>query len=147
MDWDGNELLLSDVLGSDPNLVNQNIEKQVERDLLMHAVSNLSQREKTIMQLRFGLNQETEHTQKEVAICGNFSILYFTTGKKNHGTFKKRFRTGGIKYLCVLFTIVKHNRKEEKRQEKKEAERLPFYNIGAKIRKIERPRRVYHGTD
>ena len=49
VDWDGNELLLSDVLGSDPNLVNQNIEKQVERDLLMAAVSNLSQREKTIM--------------------------------------------------------------------------------------------------
>ncbi len=49
--------------------------------------------------------------------------------------------------MRILFTIVKHNRKEEKRQEKKEAERLPFYNIGAKIRKIERPRRVYHGTD
>ena len=82
VDWDGNELLLSDVLGSDP-AVNQNIEKQVERDLLMAAVSNLSQREKTIMQLRFGLNQETEHTQKRSCrYVGYFSILYFKTGKK-----------------------------------------------------------------
>ena len=44
-------------------------------------------------------------------------------------------------YKRQLFTIVKHNRKEEKRQEKKEAERPPFYNIGAKIRKTERPKR------
>ena len=78
VDWDGNELLLSDVLGSDPNLVNQNIEKQVERDLLMAAVSNLSQREKTIMQLRFGLNQETEHTQKEVADTLGISQSYIS---------------------------------------------------------------------
>lgn len=49
--------------------------------------------------------------------------------------------------MRILFTIVKHKRKEEKRQEEKEAERPPFYNIGAKIRKIERPKRVYHGTD
>lgn len=82
VDWDGNELLLSDVLGSDPNLVNQNIEKQVERDLLMHAVSNLSQREKTIMQLRFGLNQETEHTQKEVADTLGISQSYISRLEK-----------------------------------------------------------------
>ena len=49
--------------------------------------------------------------------------------------------------MRILFTIVKHNRKEEKRQEKKEAERPHFYNIGAKIRKTERPNRRYHGTD
>ena len=49
--------------------------------------------------------------------------------------------------MRILFTIVKHNRKEQKRQEKKEAERPPFYNIGAKIRKTERPKRIYHGTD
>ena len=82
VDLDGNELLLSDVLGSDPNLVNQNIEKQVERDLLMHAVSNLSQREKTIMQLRFGLNQETEHTQKEVADTLGISQSYISRLEK-----------------------------------------------------------------
>ena len=82
VDWDGNELLLSDVLGSDPNLVNQNIEKQVERDLLMAAVSNLSQREKTIMQLRFGLNQETEHTQKEVADTLGISQSYISRLEK-----------------------------------------------------------------
>ena len=49
--------------------------------------------------------------------------------------------------MRILYTIVKHNRKEEKRQEKKEAERPPFYNNGAKIRKTERPKRIYHGTD
>ena len=82
VDWDGNELLLSDVLGSDPNLVNQNIEKQVERDLLMAAVSNLSQREKTTMLLRFGLNQETEHTQKEVADTLGISQSYISRLEK-----------------------------------------------------------------
>ncbi len=82
VDWDGNELLLSDVLGSDPNLVNQNIEKQVERDLLLGAISNLSQREKTIMQLRFGLNQESEHTQKEVADTLGISQSYISRLEK-----------------------------------------------------------------
>ncbi len=82
VDWDGNELLLSDVLGSDPNLVNQNIEKQVERDLLLAAVSNLSQREKKIMQLRFGLNEESEHTQKEVADTLGISQSYISRLEK-----------------------------------------------------------------
>ena len=49
--------------------------------------------------------------------------------------------------MRILITIVKYNRKEEKRQKKKEAARPPFYKIGAKIRKIERPKRIYHGTD
>ena len=103
VDWDGNELLLSDVLGSDPNLVNQNIEKQVERDLLMHAVSNLSQRKNDhAAAIRFKSGNRT-HAKGSCRYFGNFSILYFTTGKKNHGTFKKRFRTGGIKYLCVFY--------------------------------------------
>lgn len=82
VDWDGNELLLSDILGSDPNIVNQNIEKEVERDLLMTAVANLSQREKTIMQLRFGLNQQNEHTQKEVADTLGISQSYISRLEK-----------------------------------------------------------------
>ncbi len=67
VDWDGNELLLSDLLGSDPDAVNRNIEQEAERVMLLEAVDRLSPREKTIMQLRFGLNSRREHTQKEVA--------------------------------------------------------------------------------
>ncbi len=67
VDWDGNELLLSDLLGSEPDAVNRDIEQEAERDMLLSAVSRLSPREKTIMQLRFGLESTKEHTQKEVA--------------------------------------------------------------------------------
>lgn len=67
VDWDGNELLLSDLLGSDPDAVNRDIEQEAEKDMLLSAVSRLSPREKKIMQLRFGLESTKEHTQKEVA--------------------------------------------------------------------------------
>ncbi|MBQ8670611.1 MAG: sigma-70 family RNA polymerase sigma factor, partial [Oscillospiraceae bacterium] len=67
IDWDGNELLLSDILGTDTNIVNDTIEESVERGLLMEAVNRLSQRERTIVILRFGLLGGQEHTQKEVA--------------------------------------------------------------------------------
>lgn len=67
VDWDGNELLLSDVLGSDQDIVNRGIEQEVECSLLLQAVSRLSSRERSIMELRFGLNGQKEHTQKEVA--------------------------------------------------------------------------------
>ena len=64
IDWDGNELLLSDVLGSDSDIVNRNIEQEAECNLLLDAVSKLGQREKKIMELRFGLSGNKEHTQK-----------------------------------------------------------------------------------
>ena len=67
VDWDGNELLLSDLLGSDPDAVNQDIEQEAEKDMLLNAVGKLSPREKKIMKLRFGLESTKEHTQKEVA--------------------------------------------------------------------------------
>lgn len=67
VDWDGNELLLSDLLGSDPDAVNRNIEQEAEKAMLMDAVGRLSPREKKIMTLRFGLDSTKEHTQKEVA--------------------------------------------------------------------------------
>lgn len=67
VDWDGNELYLSDLLGSEPDIVNRNIEQEDEKKLLRLAVEKLPSREKTIMELRFGLNCEKEHTQKEVA--------------------------------------------------------------------------------
>ncbi len=67
VDWDGNELLLSDVLGTDNDVIHQNIEKDVEKSLLENAVSHLSRRERTIMEMRFGLCDGVERTQKEVA--------------------------------------------------------------------------------
>ena len=82
VDWDGNELLLSDILGSDQNTVNLNIEEEVERDLLRNAVSRLAPREKEIMQLRFGLNNSREHTQKEVADTLGISQSYISRLEK-----------------------------------------------------------------
>lgn len=82
VDWDGNELLLSDILGSDSDTVNRNIEQEVERDLLLSAVSHLSTRERQIMQLRFGLNNTTEHTQKEVADTLGISQSYISRLEK-----------------------------------------------------------------
>lgn len=67
VDWDGNELLLSDVLGTDSDTVNSRIEEEVEKQLLHEAVDHLGEREKKIMEMRFGLNGCKERTQKEVA--------------------------------------------------------------------------------
>ena len=82
VDWDGNELLLSDVLGSDQNTVNQDIEKEVERELLLESISHLSPREQKIMHLRFGLNETEEHTQKEVADALGISQSYISRLEK-----------------------------------------------------------------
>jgi len=67
IDWDGNELLLSDVLGTENDVVNHELESQTERTLLMEAISSLNPREKQIMEMRYGLNNHKERTQKEVA--------------------------------------------------------------------------------
>lgn len=67
VDWDGNELLLSDVLGTENDVVNSHIEEEVEKQLLHEAVDHLGAREKKIMEMRFGLNGCKEKTQKEVA--------------------------------------------------------------------------------
>lgn len=82
VDWDGNELLLSDLLGSDPDAVTEDIELEAERDMLLSAVSRLSPREKTIMQLRFGLGAGKEHTQKEVADQLGISQSYISRLEK-----------------------------------------------------------------
>ena len=73
VDWDGNELLLSDILGTDEDVIYKDIENEVERKLLLKAIDKLSDREKTIIQLRFGLGKGSgkEMTQKEVADKGN----------------------------------------------------------------------------
>ncbi len=67
VDWDGNELLLSDVLGTENDCVNSHIEEEVEKQLLHDAVNHLGERERKIMEMRFGLNGCKEKTQKEVA--------------------------------------------------------------------------------
>ena len=82
VDWDGNELLLSDILGSDQNEINLDLEDEVEQDLLRSAVSRLAPREREIMQLRFGLNCSREHTQKEVADTLGISQSYISRLEK-----------------------------------------------------------------
>ena len=82
VDWDGNELLLSDVLGSDVDVVNADIEQEIEYNLVLTAVEHLSQREKQIMELRFGLNGKGSHTQKEVADLLGISQSYISRLEK-----------------------------------------------------------------
>lgn len=82
IDWDGNELLLSDILGTDPDTINIHIEQEVEKDVLLSAVSKLSPRERVIMEMRFGLNGKKEHTQKEVAVLVGISQSYISRLEK-----------------------------------------------------------------
>lgn len=81
-DWDGNELLLSDILGTDSDLVMQPIETEVDRKLLWDAVDKLSERERTIITLRFGLDGKQEQTQKEVADLLGISQSYISRLEK-----------------------------------------------------------------
>ena len=82
VDWDGNELLMSDILGTDNDLVSKNIESKVEIQLLWEAISKLSKREKLIMKLRFGLLGSEEKTQKEVADMLGISQSYISRLEK-----------------------------------------------------------------
>ena len=82
VDWDGNELLLSDVMGTDNDLVVKGIEAEVERKLLYNAIENLNRREKRIMELRFGLLGQEEKTQKEVAVMLGISQSYISRLEK-----------------------------------------------------------------
>ena len=81
-DWDGNELLLSDILGTDSDLVMQPIEADVDRKLLRDALEKLTQRERTIITLRFGLDGRREQTQKEVADLLGISQSYISRLEK-----------------------------------------------------------------
>jgi RNA polymerase sporulation-specific sigma factor len=82
IDWDGNELLLSDVLGTDNDTIYRNIEDQVDRKLLKKALDKLSERERIIMELRFGLAGEEEKTQKDVADLLGISQSYISRLEK-----------------------------------------------------------------
>ena len=81
-DWDGNELLLSDILGTEGDMVYRSIEETVERQMLASALSRLSMREKEIMRLRFGLGGGTDKTQKEVADIMGISQSYISRLEK-----------------------------------------------------------------
>ena len=82
VDHDGNELLISDILGSDPDEVDRRLEAEAEQAELMKAVGRLSKRELTIMELRFGLNGKKPHTQKQVADSLGISQSYISRLEK-----------------------------------------------------------------
>ncbi|MDG3073467.1 RNA polymerase sporulation sigma factor SigE [Bacillus halotolerans] len=82
IDWDGNELLLSDVLGTDDDIITKDIEANVDKKLLKKALEQLNDREKQIMELRFGLVGEEEKTQKDVADMMGISQSYISRLEK-----------------------------------------------------------------
>ncbi len=82
VDWDGNELLLSDILGTDDDLVSRNIEEEIDRELLREAMSRLAPRERRIVELRFGIGGGREYTQKEVADILGISQSYISRLEK-----------------------------------------------------------------
>ncbi|MBD8046160.1 MAG: RNA polymerase sporulation sigma factor SigE [Clostridium argentinense] len=82
IDWDGNELLLSDILGTESDVVYNMIEDEVDKQLLVLAMEKLNDREKEIVELRFGLNGYSEKTQKEVADILGISQSYISRLEK-----------------------------------------------------------------
>ncbi len=97
VDWDGNELLLSDILGTDEDVISRHLEDEVEITLLGKAISKLSPREQTIIKLRFGLNSSEgrEKTQKEVADLLGISQSYISRLEKR---IMKRLKKEIVKY-------------------------------------------------
>ncbi len=84
VDWDGNELLLSDILGTDEDVISRGLENEVEKSLLKKAIEKLNKREKSIVEMRFGLNNKEgeEMTQKEVADFLGISQSYISRLEK-----------------------------------------------------------------
>jgi RNA polymerase sporulation-specific sigma factor len=96
IDWDGNELLLSDILGTENDIVYNHIEEEVNRNLLVYALKKLSSREKQIMEMRFGLVSGREMTQKEVADKMGISQSYISRlEKKIIGRLRKEIKKLG----------------------------------------------------
>ena len=97
VDWDGNELLLSDILGTDEDVISRRLEDEVEITLLAKAINKLSPREQTIIRLRFGLNnaEGKEKTQKEVADLLGISQSYISRLEKR---IMKRLKKEIVKY-------------------------------------------------
>ncbi|NLY78150.1 MAG: RNA polymerase sporulation sigma factor SigE [Tissierellia bacterium] len=96
VDWDGNELLLSDILGTDGDTIFKLLEEEVDKELLSQAIGRLSGREKTIVELRFGLNNGKEKTQKEVADLLGISQSYISRLEKR---IIKRLRKEMVKLM------------------------------------------------
>ena len=97
VDWDGNELLLSDILGTDEDVIYRGIESEVERSLLGKAIGKLTKREQTIVRLRFGINMPDgrEKTQKEVADLLGISQSYISRLEKR---IMKRLKKEIVRY-------------------------------------------------
>ena len=94
MDWDGNELLLSDVLGSDENTVSRDLERDEDEKTIRKAVSGLCERERVIIEMRYGLSGRREMTQKEVADVLGISQSYISRlEKKIIGRLKKEIES------------------------------------------------------
>ena len=96
VDWDGNELLLSDILGTEEDSVSRSMEEEAERSVLNQCLDGLSSREKLIMQMRFGLTGQPEQTQKEVADKIGISQSYISRLEKRiirrlKGEMEKQF--------------------------------------------------------
>ena len=92
-DGDGNELLLSDILGTDPDVTSRRIEDEVDKRLLRASIAKLNNREKNIMELRFGFITGNEKTQKEVAdMLRNIAKLYIKARKESNKQNEKRYR-------------------------------------------------------
>ena len=100
VDWDGNELLLSDILGTDDDIIYKDLEHEVDKKLLMRAMTTLTEREKMIIELRFGINQKEgeEKTQKEVADLLGISQSYISRLEKK---IINRLKKEMIKMGCV----------------------------------------------
>ena len=91
-DGDGNELLLSDILGTEPDTVSKDLEDEVDKKLLRISMQKLNPREKNIMELRFGFNTGNEKTQKEVAdMLRNITKLYFKIREEDYKKDEKRY--------------------------------------------------------
>lgn len=97
VDWDGNELLLSDILGTEEDVISRDMEQEVEKNLLNHAIEKLTEREQTIVKLRFGINmpEGMEKTQKEVADLLGISQSYISRLEKK---IMKRLKKEIVRY-------------------------------------------------
>lgn len=100
-DWDGNELLLSDILGTDEDVIYKDLETEVEISLLKKAMLSLNERERQIIELRFGVNrvENKELTQKEVADILGISQSYISRLEKNNGKIEERNTENGISVI------------------------------------------------
>ena len=95
VDWDGNELLLSDILGTEEDTIYKDLETEAERGLLLRAIGRLSGRERTIIKMRFGLGtpdggRRGEDAKRGGRSSGDLSVLHIQTGEKDHAETEKR---------------------------------------------------------